>query len=587
MSRKSTFVPLALGLGLAVALLWLLGLSGSRLPVARAASYTVCPAGPPTCDYSVVQDAVDAARDGDLIKVATGTYDQVNHYFDRAQVVHIAKSVTIRGGYTTAFGEPPDPEANPTTLDAGGQGRVIYMEGNIAPTIEGLRITGGDATVFESWKLGGGVFIANSTAILENNDVFSNTAEGGGGIWMEHSDATLANNSILSNTANGGAAIGMLECDRAAVYDNIISHNTAISGTGGLESTDGDDIILRGNTVSYNSGGWGGGLHLGGNGIVLNGNSIISNTATDHGGGLSLEGDIDVVGNLISFNSGKEGGGGIVVWGGSPTLIGNTIANNQTELYGGGVQAFWCTPTFFGNTFSENSAGEGGGMQVDVDVEDVTLNYNMFLSNTATTTGGGLYLGGAAVLNGNTFSRNSAQDGGGVLFGGSDATLTNNLIFDNQADSGSGMSARHSTLRLLHTTIALNTGGDGIGLSVRNNSTVAMTNTILVSHTVGIRVEPGNTATLESTLWGNELDWEVGGTLIRSNDRWGDPDFVDPGNGDYHIGGNSAALDAGVDAGVTADIDFHPRPYLLPDLGADEYWPPGTLRFIHLPLVMR
>ena len=138
MSRKSAFVPLGLGLGLAVALLWLLGFSGSGLPVARAASYTVCPAGPPTCDYSVIQDAVDVARNGDLIKVAAGTYDDLNNYYGLAQVVYVAKSITIRGGYSTAFSEPPDPVANPTTLDAGGRGRVIYVEGNISLTLEGL-----------------------------------------------------------------------------------------------------------------------------------------------------------------------------------------------------------------------------------------------------------------------------------------------------------------------------------------------------------------------------------------------------------------------------------------------------------------
>jgi uncharacterized repeat protein (TIGR01451 family) len=55
------------------------------------------------------------------------------------------------------------------------------------------------------------------------------------------------------------------------------------------------------------------------------------------------------------------------------------------------------------------------------------------------------------------------------------------------------------------------------------------------------------------------------------NQHTGDPAFVDPDNGDYHIGPGSAAIDAGLDAGVDHDIDGEPRPlgggY---DLGADE-----------------
>jgi hypothetical protein len=38
---------------------------------------------------------------------------------------------------------------------------------------------------------------------------------------------------------------------------------------------------------------------------------------------------------------------------------------------------------------------------------------------------------------------------------------------------------------------------------------------------------------------------------------------------------------------VTNDIDHHPRPYQEPDIGADEYWPPGALKFIYLPIVTR
>jgi hypothetical protein len=43
----------------------------------------------------------------------------------------------------------------------------------------------------------------------------------------------------------------------------------------------------------------------------------------------------------------------------------------------------------------------------------------------------------------------------------------------------------------------------------------------------------------------------------------------------------------GIDAGVTTDIDGLLRPYQLPDIGADEYWPPGALKFIYLPIVLK
>ena len=72
MKRKYSLL-LAIGLGLTLAAVWLLTLSGFGAPEARAASFTVCATG---CDYSVIQDAVDAASNGDVIKVAAGTYDE-------------------------------------------------------------------------------------------------------------------------------------------------------------------------------------------------------------------------------------------------------------------------------------------------------------------------------------------------------------------------------------------------------------------------------------------------------------------------------------------------------------------------------
>jgi hypothetical protein len=68
-------------------------------------------------------------------------------------------------------------------------------------------------------------------------------------------------------------------------------------------------------------------------------------------------------------------------------------------------------------------------------------------------------------------------------------------------------------------------------------------------------------------------------------DVYGDPAFVDPGAWDYHLTSASAAIDGGVNAGVTVDMDGDPRP-LGPgyDIGADEHAKPWR---IYLPVVMR
>jgi hypothetical protein len=172
MNSKRFAVVLTWGLlGLIIALLWLLT---GQPAVAQPTEWTVCPVGPPTCDFDVIQDAVDAASDGDTIKVATGTYTDVHNHpappgypnspaSGLNQIVYIDKSITIRGGYTALdFSIPPDFDANPTTLNAQEQGRGILIAGNANPTVEGFRVTGGDSTGLaggHSWDGGGGVYV--------------------------------------------------------------------------------------------------------------------------------------------------------------------------------------------------------------------------------------------------------------------------------------------------------------------------------------------------------------------------------------------------------------------------------------------
>jgi hypothetical protein len=107
-----------------------------------------------------------------------------------------------------------------------------------------------------------------------------------------------------------------------------------------------------------------------------------------------------------------------------------------------------------------------------------------------------------------------------------------------------------------------------------------MTNTVLVSHTVGITVAANNTATLNGVVWySNTIDYGGEGTIIITNPYTGDPAFGIDG---YHLTVLSEAIDRGVDVEVEDDIDGHPRPQGRGyDLGADE------VNCLYLPVIMK
>lgn len=165
--------------------------------------------------------------------------------------------------------------------------------------------------------------------------------------------------------------------------------------------------------------------------------------------------------------------------------------------------------------------------------------------------------------------------------------LTNNVISENLATFGSGgLAVAGSVAHLLHNTIAHNSGGAGGGLFVTGSSdihsTVALTNTIMVSQTVGINVTANNTATLNGVLWfGDGMNTGGAGTITITNAYTGNPAFAADG---YHLTSASEAIDKGIDTGVITDIDSEPR-FGIPDLGADEFIT-FTITRGYLPLVL-
>ncbi|MCP4538197.1 MAG: hypothetical protein GY832_13740, partial [Chloroflexi bacterium] len=102
--------------------------------------------------YTTVQAAVNAASANDTIKVAGYCLGVVSQGAV-SQTVYITKNLTLRGGYSDSWADPPDPVANPTVLDANGSGRVVVVTAAaVSVTLENLRLTGGTA------DSGGGVW---------------------------------------------------------------------------------------------------------------------------------------------------------------------------------------------------------------------------------------------------------------------------------------------------------------------------------------------------------------------------------------------------------------------------------------------
>ncbi|MBN1877059.1 MAG: hypothetical protein JXA33_22745, partial [Anaerolineae bacterium] len=295
--------------------------------------------------------------------------------------------------------------------------------------------------------------------------------------------------------------------------------------------------------------------------------------------------------NVISDNQAEERGGGLYISGSATKLSSLSVFNNHAEQSGGGMFFYNSTDQLRESIVATNTAiHEGGGIYVSSS-NALTLTHNSVFNNNARIDGGGLYLRSSPVtLDRNIIVGNIARDhGGGLLLEKSDASLKNTVVVDNEAGvNGAGLYIEACAPRLVHSTITHNAGGDGTGIYVTDDgwgtySNVALTNTILIGYQLGIVVTKDNRVSSNATLWGTQqsIFWGGEGTLDRSNDVWGDAVLVDT----YHIIAGSAALEAGVVTEIRNDIDGEPRPYQEPDLGADEYWPAGSLKYAYLPLV--
>ena len=368
--------------------------------------------------YGNIQSAVNAAINGDEIRIAEGTYSQTSTGSGITAVVRIVdKKITLRGGYTTSDWNHSLPTTHPAVIDADedGIGLFINYQADIglgAITIDGLSITDGNATTAGAGTdSGGGILIDHTTHIVvtvQNCKIYDNIAEdgSGAGIWTTRSDNLLITASEVYS--NQGSGIVVTYGDNTAIVDNNVHDNVGIGISVISDLGDGTDI--RANTVTGNQG----------SGINLNtatGGSMTDNVVTDNhttggGGGFDISGavgDFLISGNTVSGNSALQGGG-IDISGSIAEIKNNVIESNFTTATSNG----------------------GGGLYVDAGASGayVLISGNQILSNTTTNQGGGLLVLGSVDVQGNTISGNSATSGGGLI-ATAQGTISNNLISGN------------------------------------------------------------------------------------------------------------------------------------------------------------
>ena len=176
-------------------------------------------------------------------------------------------------------------------------------------------------------------------------------------------------------------------------------------------------------------------------------------------------------------NQGSGGSGGGIYNSGKMWINLGALRGNQTGFGSsggvGGAIANEGKITLFGSTVNDNRTamgGDGGGIYAS---SPITISATTVISNTTSGTGGGF-----------TINKTTSR-------------VINSIVGRNESeDYGSGLYAIGSMLDLENNTFAQNYGGDGIGLYAIS-STLHMTNTILVSHTIGVVVDENSLANME------------------------------------------------------------------------------------------
>ena len=324
--------------------------------------------------FDAIQEAVDAAHDGDTILVLDGTYTGSGN----VSVSFRGKAVTVR-----SLGGP-----GTCVVDGGGSARGFYFgtgETN-SSVLEGFTIRNGS------------------------------TAGSGGAIYCTGASPVIRSNVLTGNSASSGGAIGCANDAAPLIIGNTISGNSAASLAGGIYCN-AAPARISGNVISGNTAARGAGIYCRVKAATISHNTITGNTAT--GGGSPC-------------------GGGIYCESTAAAISDNVISDNEAGMQGGGIfcgQA--SSPALDRNVITANHAPSGGGIACTADVSPAISN-TLIAGNTGSNGSGIWAAASARpVIRGCTIADNTASaSGGGLMVTSASATVSSSILWGNAAPAG-------------------------------------------------------------------------------------------------------------------------------------------------------
>ncbi len=386
-------------------------------------------------NYSTIQGAIQAAGQGDVIRVRPGTYiENIDFLGKRIEVS------SVQGPETTI-------------IDAGhhGAGAVFLNGEGPGSVLRGFKIINGIGffNEVEERTLGGGVYCSGSSPTVDNCWILSNTADLGGGIFCESGAPAIGGCIVGQNQADSGGGISSRYADpeiRACTF----AANSVLYGGGGIKCVGGAPMItgclFSNNETTVLGVGGGGGVGAVSSSPVVTNNEFKGNRSAMGGGGFSCSIDSApiVIGNLFENNEARSGGAISIMGSNSALIAENRCIGNQAELYGGGISTSDTETLVLGNTISGNAAGTVGGgihfVSPPIPGGHTDIRRNIITGNSAVEGGGVHTSWGELRLSGCLISSNIATDGGGVMAWDHDGGLVaDNAFHGNQAIRGGGM----------------------------------------------------------------------------------------------------------------------------------------------------